>query len=56
MYKIEERTTIGINLKMLFYLANEKILNFLIHNGAKLGDASVARAPPLLCHPRNFIV
>ena len=23
-------------------------------NGAKLGDATVARAPPLLCHPRNL--
>ena len=25
-----------------------------IYNGAKLGDATVARAPPLLCHPRNL--
>ena len=25
-----------------------------ICNGAKLGDATVARAPPLLCHPRNL--
>ena len=26
-----------------------------IYNGAKLGDATVARAPPLLCPPQNFI-
>ena len=26
----------------------------IIYNGAKLGDATVARAPPLLCHPRNL--
>ena len=27
-----------------------------IINGAKLGDATVARAPPLLLPPRKFIV
>ena len=26
----------------------------IINNGAKLGDATVARAPPLLCPPRIF--
>ena len=29
---------------------------YFIYNGAKLGDAIVARAPPLLCCPQNFIV
>ena len=27
-----------------------------MYNGAKLADAAVARAPPLLCLPRKFIV
>ena len=27
-----------------------------ISNGAKLGDATVARAPPLLRPPRKFVV
>ena len=30
-------------------------LSYII-NGAKLGDATVARAPPLLSPPRKFIV
>ena len=30
--------------------------NLSILNGAKLGDATVARATPLLCPPQNFMV
>ena len=30
--------------------------SYNITNGAKLGDATVARAPPLLHPPRKFIV
>ena len=46
---------------MVLLLSKKRFALFFNHywgitNGAKLGDATVARAPPLLCNPRNFIV
>ena len=40
----------------IFWRIVSDLFQLPIFNGAKLGDATVARAPPLLCHPRNFIV
>ena len=47
---------LSLHLAFVNLPLDDKIGTGFICNGAKLGDATVARAPPLLCPPRNFIV
>ena len=53
------KKTLGYQFVMIYNEYNNLLLVVLIYmilNGAKLGDATVARAPPLLRPPRKFIV
>ena len=51
---IIEMIKTGTNANFLLKNTLKTDAVFTIYNGAKLGDATVARAPPLLCHPRNL--